>query len=491
MSSKVKSDILMLAKISNIIMELSKVDSLNTSYKALSDIVKDMVEIEEEYFFIKNSENYEEIFERNFSDELSELVRWSYSKTDISIFPEDEGSYIIIPIAQATNVNFVYAIFTKEQNFSNRFMMILRTTSFLMGNLFETLKLYEEILDKNILIEKNKNFLDNILNSTFDSVAVYNENLIIQFMNNNFRNVTNNEKFRKIIDGYVISSIAEKQNKSFEYEYEDKSYSFDLINIIFEKEYYVLVNIRDISGTKELEKMKKIEKMKNEFLSTMSHELRTPLSSIKAYSETLISSLEMIDKEMLEEFLTTIHNESEHLEALLNNLLDYSKLETHTLTIDRTKTDMIELMNSVIKALNDSIESKSIEVSVELEEDSIILDIDKTRIKQVLLNLIQNAVKYHDESKDKKVIKILIRTTLKECIIKIEDNGLGIAEEHLDKIFEKFYRADSSLTYNVQGTGIGLAIVKELVDLHGGSINVESVLGEGSTFTLTLPKEMV
>jgi two-component system OmpR family sensor kinase len=251
------------------------------------------------------------------------------------------------------------------------------------------------------------------------------------------------------------------------------------------------VNIRDISGTKELEKMKKIEKMKNEFLSTMSHELRTPLSSIKAYSETLISSLEMIDKEMLEEFLTTIHNESEHLEALLNNLLDYSKLETHTLTIDRTKTDMIELMNSVIKALNDSIESKSIEVSVELEEDSIILDIDKTRIKQVLLNLIQNAVKYHDESKDKKVIKILIRTTLKECIIKIEDNGLGIAEEHLDKIFEKFYRADSSLTYNVQGTGIGLAIVKELVDLHGGSINVESVLGEGSTFTLTLPKEMV
>lgn len=492
MSVKTKTDMIMLTKISNIIMELSKVDSLNTCYKALSEIIKEMVDIEEEYFFNKDDEEkIYEIFDKEHDESIEELVKWSFKKTEVSIFPEEKGSYIVMPITQSTKVNFVYTIFTSQQEFSNRFMMILRITTFLLGNLFETLVLYEDILDKNIIIEKNKNFLNNILNSTIDSIAVYDEAKNIQFSNDNYKNLIEDKNFKEIIELEIKKALEEKSNKTFEKFYEEKTFSVDILNIKFENDYYILINMRDISGTKELEKLKKIDKMKNEFISTMSHELRTPLASIKAYSETIFNSLEALDKDTLTEFMKTILTESEHLENLLNNVLDFSKLETHSLDLEKSKFNLIELIKEVTNSLKDLSQDKKVDIVNETEIQKLEVYLDKVRIKQALANLIQNALKYSDNNKEQKKVIISLEDNDEKIKIIIEDNGIGIPEQEIPKIYDKFYRVDSSLTYEVQGTGIGLSIVKEIIETHDGSIEAESELGKGTKFTIEIPKEMV
>ena len=476
------------SNISNIIMQLSKAKDIETSYETLSNLVKSMIKFEDEYFFNIQDGKISEVYKKDVSEELKDIVEWAFKKRDVSVFPEEEGSYIIIPIGHNNNVDFVYIIFTKEEEFSNQFMVFLRIISFLMGNLFQNLKLYQEILNKNKTIEKNKNFLNTILNASSDSIVVYDSNFSIQFKNENFNNAIKSIELKEKVLEMANLTFSNLSKQLIELEVDKKTYSIETLLFGFDNDKFIIAVIRDISGTKELEKLKKLDKMKMEFLSMISHELRTPLSAIKAYSETLIDSIEMMDTATLKEFMNTIYKESLHLEALLNDLLDFSKLELKSLKLIKEKIDINELLKEIVKSTEESAKTNNIKVTFETSKKQIFLSIDKTRMKQVFLNLIQNAIKYFDTEKENPEIQIITSEDEKNVYISIKDNGIGISSEHHEKIFEKFYRVDTSLTYKVQGTGIGLSIVKDLIEMHGGSISIESSKGIGTEFKIIIPK---
>jgi two-component system OmpR family sensor kinase len=227
--------------------------------------------------------------------------------------------------------------------------------------------------------------------------------------------------------------------------------------------------------------------MKMEFLSMMSHELRTPLSAIKAYSDTIIDSYEMLDDETLIEFFTTIQSETNHLNRLLNDLLDFSKLELKTLSLEKTKFNINGLINEICNTLEEFANNNDVEIIFNNDKELEVY-LDRTRMRQVIFNLVQNAIKYSDKEKKDKFVKITTKMDNGNLIIVIEDNSIGIKEEDKEKVFDKFYRSDTSLTYEIQGTGVGLSIVKDMVELHDGTIELDTNLGKGSTFTITVPR---
>jgi two-component system OmpR family sensor kinase len=340
-------------------------------------------------------------------------------------------------------------------------------------------------LNKNFIIEKNKNFLNSILNSTNDSIVVFSENKEINFKNEKYDQLE--EGIQKRLNDVIIQTLDNQHNQSKEIEINDKFYSIDSNFLEFENEKNVLIVVRDISGTKELEKLKKIDKMKMEFLSMMSHELRTPLSAIKAYSDTIIDSYEMLDDETLIEFFTTIQSETNHLNRLLTDLLDFSKLELKTLNLEKTKFNINGLINEICNTLEEFANNNGVDVIFN-NDKKLEVYLDRTRMRQVIFNLIQNAIKYSDKEKEDKFVKIMTKMNNGNLIIVIEDNGIGIKKEDKEKVFDKFYRSDTSLTYEIQGTGVGLSIVKDMVELHDGTVELDTNLGKGSTFTITVPR---
>lgn len=473
------------SKLSNIIMEISKVNDLTSAYNSLSKIVDTLIEKDKDYFFKIEENKVKEIFNTSYNSDIEDMVIWVNNNLDISVFPEEDFSYIFIPIYSLNKTHFIYTAISKEENFSNEVMMLFRFLSFMAGNLFENLFLYEKILNKNLIIEKNKNFLNSILNSTNDSIVVFSETKKINFKNEKYDFL--DENIKEKLNNIIMHTLDNQHSQSEEIEINQKFYSIDSNFLNFENEKNVLIVIRDISGTKELEKLKKLDKMKMEFLSMMSHELRTPLSAIKAYSDTIIDSYEMLDDETLLEFFSTIQSETNHLNRLLNDLLDFSKLELKTLNLEKTKFDINNLINEVCNTLEDFAKTNEVNIITE-NKKTLIVFLDRTRMRQIIFNLIQNAIKYSDREKEERFVRIRTKIVDQDLIIEIEDNSIGIKKEDKEKIFDKFYRSDTSLTYKIQGTGVGLSIVKDLVELHGGIIELDTELGKGSKFTIKVPR---
>jgi len=473
------------SNLSNIIMEISKVNDLDSAYKTLSKISFGLIDIDKEFFFKVEDDKVNEIFKTPYDQDIEDMIIWANQNLDVSIFPEENFSYLFVPVFSLNRVHFIYTAVTKEENFSNEMMMLFRIISFMSGNLFENLILYDKILNKNFIIEKNKNFLNSILNSTNDSIVVFSENHEINFKNEKYDNL--DESLQQDLNNIIQRTLESERNQSEEKEINEKFYSIDSNFLEFENEKNVLVVIRDISGTKELEKMKKIDKMKMEFLSMMSHELRTPLSAIKAYSDTIIDSYEMLDDETLMEFFKTIQSETNHLSRLLNDLLDFSKLELKTLNLEKTKFDINELIHEICNTLEEFANNNEVKIMFDNKEKLYVF-MDRTRMRQVIFNLIQNAIKYSDKEKNERFVEIETYKEKENLIIRIIDNSIGIKSEDKEKIFDKFYRSDTSLTYEIQGTGVGLSIVKDMVELHDGEIELKTEVGKGSTFILTIPR---
>jgi len=473
------------SNLSNIIMEISKVNDLDSAYKTLSKITGTLMEVDKDFFFKVEDDKVKEIFKTAYNSDIEDMIVWANDNLDVSVFPEENFSYIFVPIFSLNKTHFIYTAISKEDDYSNEIMMLFRFISFMVGNLFENLILYDRILNKNFIIEKNKNFLNSILNSTNDSIVVFSENKEINFKNEKYDQLE--EGIQERLNSIIIQTLDNQHNQSEEIEINDKFYSIDSNFLEFENEKNVLIVVRDISGTKELEKLKKVDKMKMEFLSMMSHELRTPLSAIKAYSDTIIDSYEMLDDETLIEFFTTIQSETNHLNRLLNDLLDFSKLELKTLSLEKTKFNINGLINEICNTLEEFANNNDVEIIFNNDKELEVY-LDRTRMRQVIFNLVQNAIKYSDKEKKDKFVKITTKMDNGNLIIVIEDNSIGIKEEDKEKVFDKFYRSDTSLTYEIQGTGVGLSIVKDMVELHDGTIELDTNLGKGSTFTITVPR---
>jgi two-component system phosphate regulon sensor histidine kinase PhoR len=247
----------------------------------------------------------------------------------------------------------------------------------------------------------------------------------------------------------------------------------------------------DISGVvatfNDITELRGVERMKSEFVSTVSHELRTPLTSIKGFIRTLLDDTEgYYDREMQTEFYRIIDTECDRLVRLISDLLNLSRIESgRSLELVLVEADLARLINRAVEAQRSYTSSHEFEVIIADYLPRITADQDK--VEQMLTNLLSNAIKY---SPDGGKITIHARTVGANVAVSVSDQGLGIPPDHLGKLFTRFHRVDSRDTRKQYGTGIGLYLVKHLVEAHKGEITVESTLGVGSTFTFVLPIHM-
>ena len=231
--------------------------------------------------------------------------------------------------------------------------------------------------------------------------------------------------------------------------------------------------------------IRNVERMKTAFVSTVSHELRTPLTSIKGFISTLLSDTEgFFDDAARLEFYTIIDQECDRLTRLISDLLNVSRIESgRALEVNYTWVDPNNLIERVLNAQRSYAEKHRL--IADFEEPLPQMMVDEDKFDQILTNLISNAIKYSPRGGDVIVTGSAVDDGTVE--IKVIDQGIGIPEDKLDKIFERFERVDNRDTREAGGTGIGLYLVKHLVEAHGGRIWVESEVGKGSTFTFQLP----
>jgi len=241
----------------------------------------------------------------------------------------------------------------------------------------------------------------------------------------------------------------------------------------------VVVVLHDIT------EIRRLEKMRSDFVANVSHELRTPITSIKGFTETLLDGA-MYEEETCRNFLQIISDESERLYWLIRDILDLSKIEQKRITLQPQRICLQELISSAAALLREQAQRKNLTVRLPEPQPPIWLTADKDCLQQILLNLLANAVAYTPENG---MIAIEAETEGKNVKLMVRDTGIGIPEEDLPRIFERFYRVDKARSRDSGGTGLGLAIVKHLVEILQGEIHVESSEGAGTTFTVTLPAD--
>jgi len=236
----------------------------------------------------------------------------------------------------------------------------------------------------------------------------------------------------------------------------------------------------------EIESLKDRENYRKEFMGNVSHELKTPLFTVQGYILTLLDGA-MKDKNVRKKYLLRANKGVERLIYIVKDLDMITKLEMGDLALEMEDFNIIELVQNVFDLLEMKAAKKNITLTFEEEfKDSIMVNADRERIQQVLTNLIENSIKYGKESGTTEVsIEDLV---MNKIIVRVTDNGEGIEEEHIPRLFERFYRVDKSGSRKVGGSGLGLAIVKHLVEAHQENIYVESQFGIGSEFSFTLEK---
>jgi len=233
--------------------------------------------------------------------------------------------------------------------------------------------------------------------------------------------------------------------------------------------------LRDITSERRL------EEMKSQLLATVSHELRTPLASIKGFATTLLREDVQWDAGTQREFLQIIDQEADRLGELIANLLEMSRIDARVLRIDPSQIDPGEMIGAVVEEMR--LRANSRTLILDLPASLPPLDADGRRIRQVLYNLIGNALKYSTRGP----IRVSARVEGAELVVSVADQGIGIAPDHLERVFERFYQVDAAATRRAGGVGLGLSICKGIIEAHGGRIWAESTLGVGSTFSFSLP----
>ncbi len=234
------------------------------------------------------------------------------------------------------------------------------------------------------------------------------------------------------------------------------------------------------------ERMRELNELKTNFVSTVSHELRTPLTSIKAYVETLIENVGAKNETMQKEFLTVIHEETERLARLIDAVLDLSQLESGTFKIRKDVFDIGQVVKNVVSVLQPMADKKRLELTADVPDSSLLLEADKDLVKQVIVNLVGNAIKFTPVGG-----KVTLAARLEGTMVKlmVQDTGVGIPREQMEKIFDRFYQVDGSAAREYGGAGLGLTICRSIMEWHGGTIDVESEEGKGSKFITVFPQK--
>ena len=239
-----------------------------------------------------------------------------------------------------------------------------------------------------------------------------------------------------------------------------------------------IVNIEDIT-----ERIK-LETIRSDFVANVTHELKTPLTSINGFVETLKSNAG-INKAMRTKFLDIIEVESNRLQRLIDDILILSFIEGNKSHYSNEPVNLADIINECINLVSETIKDKNVTIEFSPMDNAIYLKSNPDLMKQLILNLIDNAIKY---SKEEGFVRLTLLEDSKKILFSVEDDGIGIPSEDIDRIFERFYRVDKARSKKVGGTGLGLAIVKHIVLNLNGNIKVHSELNKGSKFIIEFPK---
>ncbi|MBN6188397.1 HAMP domain-containing histidine kinase [Aneurinibacillus sp. BA2021] len=263
------------------------------------------------------------------------------------------------------------------------------------------------------------------------------------------------------------------------------------IIIIFVLILLLIVFIRRMSRqNKVLEetnrKLAELDRVKTEFLANVSHELRTPLTVIMGYSELLAERLQKADNTADLKFVETMHRKSEDLLSLINDLIDFSRIESGRMELKLSRFKLEDIVDEIVEELATSVSMKQHTMEVEHADAPLYLLADRGKVKQITANLLQNAIKYTPNGG-----RIVVRTYVsgEAGCLEVEDSGIGISQEQIEQLYQPFKQMDSSYNKKYEGFGLGLAITKSLVQSHNGTIQVQSTVGKGSRFIVSLPRE--
>lgn len=233
----------------------------------------------------------------------------------------------------------------------------------------------------------------------------------------------------------------------------------------------------------DIEYLQRLQKMRSQFLANVSHELRTPIFAIQGYVETLLNGA-VHDEKVNMHFLEKANQHTISLSNLLNDLIDISMIESGEMRLSYRYFNINEFINTVVQENRNAAEDKNLELKYIPAKDNLEVFGDKDKLRQVMVNLIQNAIKYTEKGK----VEVLVSEENKQARISVRDTGIGIPEQYLDRIFERFFRVDKARSRSLGGTGLGLAIVKHIIEAHNSKVTVTSKVGEGSEFSFLLKK---
>lgn len=342
-------------------------------------------------------------------------------------------------------------------------------------------------------IRQNDKRLRELLNHLVIGVMLLNENREVTMVNPVMNEILGINLYGKLGHDYAEVVKSSGLIELIEKAYAKEETQNNEISFYFQDEKIVDANVVPIPGRLQgttnfivllydITEIRRLEKVRTDFVANASHELRTPVTALKGFSETLLDGA-MNDQEVLVEFLEIMHKESSRLDAMVQDILQLSKLEQKQAQMNQEEVNVKEVVEEVFQILHQKAELKEIPLILD-ERFSLKIEADHDQLKQILLNLVGNAVSYTPE---KGTVEVITKKQGNEAIIEVKDTGIGIPEEEQGRVFERFYRVDKARSRNAGGTGLGLSIVKWLVDSMDGRIELKSKLGEGSCFMICLP----
>jgi signal transduction histidine kinase len=233
---------------------------------------------------------------------------------------------------------------------------------------------------------------------------------------------------------------------------------------------------------------KEASRVKVEFLAKISHELRTPLNAIIGFSELMMRDKRGLANEQYRSYISDIHSSGRHLLDIINDILDFAKAEAGQLVLFESNVDLQQVAQAIERLLGPRARDSGIELKIRIPADLPLIWCDERKLKQMLLNLVNNAVKFTPSGG---VVDISARLEAEGFIVAVRDSGIGIAGDDLDRVLEPFVQAETTLSRRQEGTGLGLALVKSMIEIHGGRLKLESTLGNGTCAELVFPAERI
>jgi two-component system OmpR family sensor kinase len=468
---------------------------------SFSDVAKELLGIEnlEFYLYDENTQQYKGLLnEAGYKLEPSkEVIDWTVRENKPTTLPVGDGNFItILPLLVKEHLVGVICLDTSKiaDSISQQALELLTTLSSQAAISILNAKLF-------LTIQSQYNLLNNILDSITNGIITMDNNFTITKVNRNAMAMlelpteVSGIFYQKLLPA-ELSKIIEEMSRELREEgfAMERQFNYKLssgvelplavgVSLLRDEKFSptgIIVILRDMTATRELERLRKLDQLKSEFVANVSHDLKTPLTSIKAYTEALQDML----KDMTQrEFLGVIQEESDRLLSMITDLLSISRIQAGKLKINLELVDPRLIVQEIVGV--SKIQSDKHDIKIFFADDlPAQMLIDKERMKEAIINLLSNAIKYSPDGGEVFVKMDIFESNLR---ISVKDHGIGIPQESLPYIFDQFYRVDGSMTTPIQGSGLGLTIVKGIIEAHGGKITVESKVGEGSTFTVFLP----